>query len=448
MSLITSAGAPANTPPASSVPSVRGLMRGPFMFGMVTILLFFGGFGAWAGLAPLSSGAIAYGVVSPDSNRRVVQHLEGGIVSSVNVREGERVSEGQLLMTLESTRAESNFVARRDQWLRLLVTRSRLEAHALGAAQMSLPEELAADESIDLQDFVETQQSLFTIRANTLKQQREIYDRQRDQLASEVTAIEAENGGLSAQMALLETEYDSKAQLLESQLISRSEVQALQRELARLTSVIASNAARISRAQQSIEENKLKVLQVDEAFRDQVAQESTQVNNEIAQLDEEMISTGDVLRRTSIFSPTDGTVLNLKYKTAGGVVGPGNPIMDIVPANDDLIVLVRLDPKDLDVVTVGLRAHMTLLPFASRNALPLNGEVVQVAADSTVDERTGQTYYQVRVKVAAGELSKHEGMYMAPGMPADVTIVTGERTMLQYLAEPLMRSLRNAFVYD
>ncbi len=432
----------------AAIPSVNGLIRGPMLFGLVVVLLFFGGFGSWAALAPLASGAIAPGVVNPDSSRRVVQHLEGGIVQEVHVREGQTVTEGQLLVTLESTRAEANFAARREQWLRLLVTRARLEAHVSGAERMDLPAEVRADPSEDLKDFVTTQQNLFAIRRTTLEQQAEIYDRQREQLESEIAAIHAENAGLRTQMELIQAEYEDKAGLLEQQLISRSEVQSLQREIARLTSVIASNEARVLRAEQSIEENKLRILQMDEAFRDQVAQESTEVNNQIAQVDEDMVSTGDVLRRTAIYSPTAGTVLNLSHPTPGGVVGPGEPIMEIVPSGDDLIVVARLAPSDLDVVTVGLRAHLTLLPFANRNALPLNGEVVQVAADSITDERTGHTYYEVRVRVPAEELALHDGMYLAPGMPADVTIVTGERTMLQYLAEPFMRSLRNAFVYD
>lgn len=433
-------------PAASAVPSVRRLIRGPLAFGLLVIVLFFGGFGAWASLAPLSSGAVAPGSVNPSSNRRVVQHLEGGIVSEVHVKEGDHVSEGQLLMTLESTRAEANFSSGRAQWLRLLVMRARLDAHTAGLDEMPVPAPVVAENSADLDAFVASQRALFESRSTTLKQQQDIFERQRAQLGSEISAIVAENAGLTTQLELIQSEYDDKAALLEEQLISRSQVQSLQRELARLQSVIASNQARIARAEQSIEENKLRILQVGEAFRDQVAQESTEVNNEIAQIDESMISSGDVLRRTAIYSPSEGTVFNLNYTTPGGVVGPGSPVMEIVPTNDDLLIIVRLAPKDFDVVTEGLIAHVTLVPFANRNALPLNGEVVQVAADITRDERSGIEYYDVRVRVPSEELAKHEGMYMAPGMPADVTIVTGERTMVQYLAEPLLRSLRNAFV--
>jgi HlyD family type I secretion membrane fusion protein len=141
-------------------------------------------------------------------------------------------------------------------------------------------------------------------------------------------------------------------------------------------------------------------------------------------------------------------VLNLRSQTTGGVIRAGDPIMDIVPLDDDLIVVAKLSPRDIDAVTVGLRAHLTLVPFASRNSLPLNGEVTQIAADATVDERTGASYYEMRVRVPAEELASHDGMYLSPGMPADVTVVTGERTMLQYLTQPFLRSLGDAFVYD
>src|SRR5690606_1191445 len=149
---------------------------------------------------------------------------------------------------------------------------------------------------------------------------------------------------------------------------------------------IAANEARIARTNQSIEETRLKLLQADEQFRNQIADEATQVNNDIARLEEDMVATGDVLRRTEIVSPSDGTVLNLRNQTPGGVVRPGEPILDIVPLNDELIILAQLAPRDIDLVKVGLEARVQLVPFQSRNSLPLIGEVIQVAADSVIDE--------------------------------------------------------------
>ncbi len=412
------------------------------------VVLFFVVLGGWAALAPLSSGAIAPGMVSPDSNRKVIQHLEGGIIRTVHVREGQTVRAGDKLITLESTRAEATFSAREEQWLRLLVIRARLEAQAAGASAMQLPSDLAEVTDPGFLAFVETQRQLFTIRQTTISQQEAIFERQIEQLGSEIDSVAAETAGMRRQAELLSAELADKQSLLASQLVSRSVVLDLQREQARLESAIAANGARTARANQAIEETRLSLLQAREKYRDQVAEESTRTNNEIAQLDEDMISTGDVLRRTEIVSPVDGVVLNFRNQTPGGVIRPGEAIMDVVPVEEDMIIIARLPPKDIDVVHVGLLAHVTLVPFASRNSLPLNGEVTQVAADSTLDEATRQYYYEVRVRVGIEELARHDGFYMSPGMPADVTVVTGERTMLQYLVDPFIRSIRSAFITD
>ena len=447
MSQMSTALVPIN-PGARPVPKIMPLLRGTLWGGGLIVLAFFGIFGGWAAMAPLSSGALASGVVSPDTSRKVIQHLEGGIIREVLVREGQRVQAGDVLMVLESVRTEALFAARREQWMRLQVMRARLEAHVLDLETMPLPQEVAEATDPAILDFVKTQQRLFDIRRTTQLQQEAIFERQIEQQQSEVAAVEAENEGLANQSDFIGQELIDKTNLLEQQLISRSEVQALQREQARLQSALAANRSRIARVGQSIEETRLSILQAREAFQDQLALESTDVNNQIAQIDEEMVSTGDALDRLNITSPVDGQVLNLRNQTPGGVVRAGEPIMDIVPLDDDMIILAKLAPRDIDLVTVGMQAHVSLIPFASSSNLPLNGEVVQIAADSSMDELTRQYYYQVRVRVPLSELAKHTNMYMSPGMPADVTVVTGKRTMLQYLGEPLLRSIRNAFVYD
>ncbi|MGV8833379.1 MAG: HlyD family type I secretion periplasmic adaptor subunit [Devosia sp.] len=435
-------------PHAPVVPTVGHLSRGPILFGAAVVLLFFGAFGTWATTAPLTSGAIAHGVVNPDSSRRVIQHLEGGIIREVHVHEGQHVATGDPLVTLESTRAEANFSSRHSQWLRLIAMRARIIAQQLDNGSIAFPPEVLGATDPEVAAFVANQQQTYEIRRKTLEQQRAIFARKIEQLESEAASIQAENAGLGTQITLIDQETADKSSLLDQQLVSRSEVLALQREQARLRSAIASNEARIAQTGQSIEEVRLSLLQAGEAYRNEVADEATKINNEIAQIDEDMVSTGDVLRRTEILSPVDGIVLNLRSQTTGGVIRAGDPIMEIVPLNDDLIVVARLNPRDIDVVAVGMHAHLSLVPFANRSTLPLNGEVTQVAADATVDDRTGASYYEIRVRVPAEDLAAHEGMYLSPGMPADVTVVTGERTMLQYLTMPFLRSLGSAFVYD
>jgi HlyD family type I secretion membrane fusion protein len=435
-------------PRQSEPTNIAPLLRGPTRLGLAVAFAFFVLFGGWAALAPLSSGAIAPGIVSPDSNRKVIQHLEGGIIRTVHVREGQRVAAGDTLITLEAARAEASFTARDEQRLRLLIQAARLAAEAQDRDTMVLPDEVVGLDNSELADFVETQRGLLAARQTTIRQQEAIYERQIEQLGSEIASVEAETAGMKEQIRLIEKELESKEELLKQKLIAQSPVLELQREKARLESAIAANAARVARALQSIEETRLAGLQARESYRDHVARETTEVNNRLAQLNEDMVASSDILRRTEITSPVDGIVLNFNNQTPGGVIRPGEPIMDVVPIDDDLIVVARLQPRDIDVVRVGLPAQVSLLPFASRNSLPLSGEVIQVGADSVLDRATGQYYFEIRVRVGLDELARHEGFYLSPGMPADVTIVTGERTMLQYLLDPLARSLRSALVYD
>jgi HlyD family type I secretion membrane fusion protein len=437
-----------NQAASNDKPGLGGLLRGPTVFGIAIVVLFFGLFGVWAAMAPLSSGAIASGVVSPDSANPAVQHLEGGIIEAIHVRTGEQVKAGQLLMTLQATRAQAGLTAQQQQMLRLQIVNARVNALLQGLDSMPVPAELADYPSAELDEFVASQKSLFESRRILFAQQNEIFERQKEQFGSEIDALRAQNDGLTQQVLLIGLELIDKQRLLDQQLIQRSEVLELQRLQAAHSSTVAANEANIARAGQRIQEIELAMLQEAEAFRREVASEGTDVNNQIAQLKQELVASSDQVARNDVRSPVDGVVLNMRHERAGGVVAPGETIMDIVPLNEGMVMLVRLAPNDIDSVAVGLTAHVTLAPFANRNALPLNGEVIQVAADSTVDERSGMAFYEVRVQVSPEEIARHDGMYLSPGMPADVTIVTGERTMLQYLLEPFLRSVRNAFVYD
>lgn len=423
-------------------------MRAPVLLGGAIVVAFFLVLGGWAGVAPLSAGAVAPGIVSPDSNRKVIQHLEGGIIRTVHVTEGQEVEAGQALITLESTRAQASFSSREKQWLRLLIVQARLDAQARLLKELVLPKPMEGVNDPELLDFLATQQELFEIRLTTQLQQEGIFERQVDQLNSQISSLRAQSDGMARQIELISEELVDKQSLLDQQLIARSSVLELQREQARLESAIQANNSDIARAQQQIEEVRLSLLQAREKYRDEVAEERTRTNNELSQIDEEIVASGDILRRTEIVSPVDGIVLNFQNQTPGGVIRPGEAIMDVVPLDDDLVVLARVQPRDVDVVRVGLEAQVTLVPFANRNALPLSGEVIQVAADSTLDEATNQYYYETRVRIDVAELAKHDGYYLSPGMPADVTIVTGERTMLQYLIDPFVRSVQKAFVYD
>lgn len=242
--------------------------------------------------------------------------------------------------------------------------------------------EVAGLSDAALSDYIETQRALLASRQASARQEAAIYERKIEQLQSEIASIEAESAGMVTQRQLIDKELVDKQKLLAAQLIAQSAVLSLQREQARLDSAVASNTARIARAGQSIEETRLAILQAHEKYLDEVARESTSVNNELAQLDEDMVASGDVLhRRTSITSPVDGIVLNFRNQTPGGIMlRAGEAIMDVVPVDDDPVIIARLQPRDIDVVHAGLKAHVALplAAFTRRSAAGSTGEVVRV----------------------------------------------------------------------
>ena len=409
-------------------------------------MLFVGVFGAWASYAPLASAAIASGVVSPESSRKTIQHLEGGIVEEILVKEGDRVEAGAVLMRLAPTQARANFAARQRQYNRYEAERLRLQALEQEATELVFPVSLTELQDADFQAFLANQKALFVVQQRALVERTEILARQVDQLHDEISAIQRENDGLAEQVSIIEEEIVDKQSLLDLQLTRKPELMALTRLRADLKARIASNEATISRAGQRIEEVSLSMLAAKTEFQDHIAQEIVRVNSELAQLEEALTSTGDIMTRTEIRAPVSGTVLNLQARTIGGIVQPGEPILDIVPAEDALVVEARLSPNDIDAVAVGQSARVHLTPYSARDVPALQGRLTRVSPDSTYDEATRQSYFAVRVEVETEHLSALTAdIELTPGMPAEVFILTGEQSLFGYFAAPVVRSFRRAF---
>jgi HlyD family type I secretion membrane fusion protein len=362
------------------------------------------------------------------------------------VSEGDRVSEGELLMRLSPVQALASFSARQSQWHRFEAERLRLQALESDADELVFPLLLTAVADADYQAFLANQQAQFAVQRQGLTERQAILGRRIGQLEQEVAAIERENEGLSEQLDIVAEEIADKAKLLEQNLIRKPELLALQRLRAELKAKIASNEATIARAAQKAEEIELSILSLKTEFQDSLATELVRVNSELAQLDETMTSSEDVFRRTEIRAPVSGTVLNLRSKTIGGIVRPGEPILDIVPAEDALVIEARLSPNDIDVVAVGQTARVHLAPYAARNMAPLEGELVRISPDAMIDEATRESYFEVRIEIDPATLDRLAAdVEMTPGMPAEVFIVTGEQSLFSYIAAPVTRSFRKAF---
>jgi len=427
--------------------SFRRIVRGPKLMGGVLIFTFLGGFLAWGALAPLAGGAVAAGVISPDGSRRVVQHLEGGIIASLEVKDGDRVAAGQTLVRLESVQADTAMRGQLHRYRTLMAMRARLIAEQEGRAEIEFPPELMATGTSDeLKSVLDGQRTMFETRRTSDRRQRDILKRRIEQSQHQIKALEAQAASTSQQLELIAEELKGKRYLLQKELIRKSEVLSLERARAEIEGRRGEYLGMISRAEQQIGETEVQLLALDAERQDEVSEQMDKVRVELADVTEKLQLTRDTLARTTIVAPINGTVVNLRFKTLGGVIKAGDPILDIVPIEETLLIEARISPVDVDVVHPGLPAQVHLTAF-SRWELPrIDGFVKSVSADAMVDQTTGQTYYLAKVEVDPSELEQFNDLIeLQAGMPAEVLIVSRERTFLDYLAEPFRNVMRRSF---
>jgi HlyD family secretion protein len=426
-------------------------LRRVAMIGFTVIVLFFGGFGSWAAFAPLASAALAVGRVSPDTNSKIIQHLEGGIIRQILVRDGTQVRAGDTLMVLDDTRDLAALEGLRMQRRAAIATMSRLDAEQSGADSMTLPDWLVADAASDpvVTALVDAQRGQFTARRDSILSQKSILGQRIAQSEEEINGLRAQIASAETQLALIEEEAKGVRDLVERGLERRPRLLQLQRAQAQSDGERASNVAAIARAQQTIGESRSRILGLDTDLQDRVAEERSRTQSILAELEEKLRAADDIVGRTKIVAPVDGTVVGLKFHTVGGVVSPGTPIMEIVPSNDKLVIDAQVQPLDIDVVHVGLPAMVRFTAYHQRAMPRIEGNVIYVAADSTLDEKSGRSYFLAKVQVDPAQIEKvAPSVQLSAGMPAELAITTGSRTMLEYLFDPLLYAFQRSFVED
>ena len=426
-------------------PATIGL-RGPVSVGLGAILIFFGIFGGWAALAPLESAAIASGIVSVDTSRKTIQHLEGGIVEEILVRDGDQVSAGQILIRLERTQPEATLDLLTARLITAASREARLIAERDGKKEIEFPELFEAPENQTRRsEAIVSQNNIFIARRNAIKGQTAILGQRIAQIEEEIVGLRGEIDSEIRQLALIEEELVGVRELVEKQLTRKSRLLELERRAAEIEGEKSRNEARISRARQQIGETHLQISELGTQMMNEVLVELRDVQSELSDLTERVRAAKDVLRRTEIRTTLDGTVVGLSVHTAGGVIGPGQALMDIVPSQDRLVIEARIDPSDIDIMQPGLPANIRLTAFNQRDLVPLAGTVTRVSADLLTDERTGFGYYLARVEIDPGQSAALDDLKLYPGMQAEVMIVTGQDTALNYLLKPIGRTLRRAF---
>ena len=420
----------------------RTSLRPPLLAGTAVALAFFAGFGGWAATAPLAGAAVAPALVAPEGSRKTVQHLEGGIVRRILVHDGSLVAAGQPLVELDDTRARAEHAALLAEWRAATASEARLLAEQADRTELEFPAELldAAREDPALARMLAGEADRLSTRRASLRDQQAILADRVAQAEAEIVGLEAEIASAHTQLGLIGEEIEIVQRLLAKGLERKPRLLALLRSKTQIEGAIAADRAAIARAGQVIAEARQHSLSLESSQADDIAAELAATRKGLAGLAERIRATADQLARIVVTAPVEGTVVNVRIKTIGGVIEPGAPLLDLVPAGGELLLEARVAPVDIDEVHPGLRAQVHLLAYNSRNLRRIEGEVRGVSADRLEDPATRQPYYLAKVAVDRAALPA--GITMTAGMPADVMIVTGERTLIQYLLRPITDTLR------
>jgi HlyD family secretion protein len=423
-------------------------IRAHLITGLVVVLVLAGGFGGWASTVPISGALIAPGSVVVDTNVKKVQHPTGGVVGEVRVRDGDVVKAGDIVVRLDETVVRASLAIVVKTLNGLYARAARLEAEQRGLDKIVFPAALTdrADDP-DVRDVMASETKLFEVRVNGRTGQKAQLRERITQLNEEIAGLKAQEAAKDKEIALVEKELVGVRQLYDQHLVQLTRLTTLERDAARLAGERAQYIASRAQARGKITETELQIIQVDKDMVSEVSKDLRETNDKIGEFVERKVTAEDQLRRIDIRAPQDGVVLQSTVHTVGGVITAGDAIMMIVPKADDLSVEAKVNPQDIDKLQVGQKTLLRLSAFNQRTTPELNGLVTRVSADVTTDQRTGQSYYTIRVSMPPAEVARLGAENkIIPGMPVEAFVQTGDRTMMSYLMKPLsdqfMRSFR------
>lgn len=421
--------------------------------GFLVVLAIFGGLGTWGALAPLESAALAPAVVTVENYRKTVQHLEGGIIRSLRVRDGDSVVKDQVLITLEETQPRSQLEILRGQYFISAAREARLLAQRDGLKQVRYPVELtAAPRDPRAEEAIRVQNQTFTVRMTAHEGEIALYRRQIEQLHAKARGLKAQIASLDRLVASFRQELDDFAALLKEGYTEKQKVRELERSLAQSEGQRGERVSDLAATELQINETELKIVQLTKELQREVAKELGEVQASLFELREKIQSLENTVARTVVRAPEPGMVLGLSVHTLGGVIEPGGKILDIVPKGEALIVEAKVSPQDIDRIHAGQRAEVRFSAFKSRETPKIEGKLVTVSADRLVDphDPNQMPYYLARVAITPEGLKElaRQKLDLVPGMPAEVLINTGSRTLFQYLVDPFVNTVARSLIED
>lgn len=415
------------------------VMRGPRVSASIlflSIVAFFVGAVFWASVATLDEVTTGEGRVIPSSQIQVLQNLEGGILAKIHVREGEIVEQSQVLLTIDDTQAASKYREDRARVLALRASVARLRAEQVGQPP-EFPDEVVAERP----DLVETELAVYGARTNELRSSIEVYRRQIEQRKQELVELDSRIGQLTENLALGNEELGILAPLVEQGVSARIELIRLQRQVNDIEGDLKAARQSVPRARSALNEVRRRVEERRAAYLSEVASALAAARGELASVSEVMASAQDRVRRTEIRSPVQGTVIKLYINTIGGVIRPGEDLLEIVPLEDNLLVEAHIRPADIAFLHPGQAAKVKITAYDFAIYGGIDAELEQISADTILNEE-GERFYQIRVRTKRNFMVDREGnsLPIIPGMVAEVDILTGKKTVLQYLMKPILRA--------
>jgi HlyD family secretion protein len=430
----------------NEVGNARRSIRLHLIVGLVVVLILAGGFGGWASTVPISGALIAPGSVVVDSNVKKVQHPTGGVVGEVRARDGDVVKAGDVVVRLDETVVKASLAIVVKTLNGLWARAARLEAEQRGADKIEFPRMLTDQTNDpDVRDVMASETKLFEVRVNGRTGQKAQLRERVTQLDEEIAGLQAQEAAKDKEIALVEKELVGVRQLYDQHLVQLTRLTTLERDAARLAGERAQYIASRAQAKGKITETELQIIQIDKDMVSEVSKDLRETNDKIGEFVERKVTAEDQLRRIDIRAPQDGVVLQSTVHTVGGVITAGDAIMMIVPKADDLSVEAKVNPQDIDKLQVGQKTLLRMSAFNQRTTPELNGVVTRVSADVTTDQRTGQSYYTIRVSMPPEQVARLGDVKIIPGMPVEAFVQTGDRTMLSYLMKPLSDQLMRSF---
>jgi HlyD family secretion protein len=432
-------------------PSTGWSARGPLTLGFLAIAVLVGGFGTWATTTRISGAIVAPGAIEVEQNRQVVQHLDGGIVASIEVREGDMVTVGQVLIRLDAEDLTSELTIVESQLFDLMARRGRLEAERDDARDVVFAPELlaVAESNPDVAAILEGNRRLFRQRRDNLWSSVEQLEKRAAQIAAQIGGIDAQRGALDEQARLIAEELADQQTLLDKGLAQASRVSALQREQARLVGTLGEVIATSAGAEGRITEIEIEILRIQAQRREEASEALSQLEGRELELVERRRALRQRRDRLDIRAPVSGAVHAMQVFGAGAVIRPAEPVLFIVPQDRPLIIGVRVAPIHIDQIRVGQPVFLRFAAFDNRTTPELTGTVLSISPDALTDEATGQRFYRARIEMPEDETDKlPAGTTLIPGMPVEAYLRTGDRSPLAYLVKPLTDYFNKALRED